>query len=112
MTLRPFLLGVPALLAVSVETVARAVPMIVNGNFEQTTLTRPNSAQMTTTNVTGWSTTGYSFLFLPAIANTTGAKPTSYSRLHLGGSTTVGTSHHFPATSAASDNCVTADGAR
>ena len=110
MTLRPFLLSAPVFLAASVGTVARAVPVIMNGDFEQTTLTSPNSAQMTTTNVTGWSTTGYNFLFFPGTATTTGAKPTSYSQLYLGGSTTVGASNYFPASSPAGGNFVAADG--
>ena len=110
MTLRLFLLSVPILLAAAAGTGAQAVPVIVNGDFEQTTLISPNSAQMTTSNVTGWSTTGYNFLFFPGTATTTGAKPTSYSQLYLGGSTTVGASNYFPATSPAGGNFVAADG--
>ena len=108
MTLRPFLLSVPVLLAASVGTGARAVPVIVNGNFETTSLKA--SAQMNTTNVGGWSTTGYNFLFLPGTATTTGAATVQYGQLYLGGSTTAGASNYFPASSPSGGNFAAADG--
>lgn len=110
MTLRPFLLSVPVLFAASVWSGARAVPVIVNGDFEQTTLTSPKSAQMNTTNVTGWSTTGYNFLFFPGTATTTGAATVQYGQLYLGGSTTAGASNYFPASSPKGGNFLAADG--
>lgn len=82
--------------------------MIVNGNFETTSLTA--SAQINTTNVSGWSTTGYNFLFFPGTATTTGAATVQYGQLYLGGSTTVGASNYFPATSPNGGNFVAADG--
>ena len=94
----------------AVGTAARAIPVLVNGSFEQTSLTSPNSAQMTTTNVTGWSTTGYNFLFFPGTATTTGAKPTSYSQLTLWGTLPSGASNGFPANSPDGGNLVAADG--
>ena len=53
-------------------TAATAAPnLVVNGDFEQTTLT--TSTQMNKTNVTGWSTSGYTMLFFPGQADTVGA---------------------------------------
>lgn len=108
MTLRPFLLSVPVLLAASVGTGARAVPVIVNGNFETTSLTA--SAQMSTSNVSGWSTSGYNFLFFPGTATTTGAATVQYGQLYLGGGTTAGVSNYFPASSPDGGNFLAADG--
>jgi len=108
MTLRPFLLGVPILLAASVWNVAHAVPVIVNGDFEQTSLTA--STQMNTTNVTGWSTSGYNFLFFPGTATTTGAASVSYGQFYLQGNLPSGASNGFPATSPSLGNFVGADG--
>ena len=61
MMLRSFLLSASFLAAASVWTAAHALPVLLNGGFETTSLTA--SGQVTTTNVTGWSTTGYSFCF-------------------------------------------------
>ena len=63
-----------ALTAMAVS--AHAAPVtVVNGGFEQT-LT-PNSsqfgAQFAQQQVTGWTTSGYNFVFLPGTADTTGA---------------------------------------
>ena len=110
MALRPFLLSVPVLLAAAVGTGARAVPVIVNGDFEQTTMgTTP--AQMNTTNVTGWSTSGYNFIFYPGTATTTGSASVSYGALILQGTLLSGASNGFPATSPSGGNFVGADGA-
>ena len=59
-----------------VTSLAHAAPVtVVNGGFEQT-LT-PNSSQFgafyAKQQVTGWSTSGYNFVFLPGTADTTGA---------------------------------------
>ena len=109
MTLRPFLLSVPILLAAAVGTGARAVPVIVNGDFEQTTMgTTP--AQINTTNVTGWSTSGYNFIFYPGTATTTGSQSVSYGALILQGTSLAGTSNGFPSTSPTGGNFVGADG--
>jgi hypothetical protein len=103
MTLRPFLLSVPVLVVAAAGTGARAVPVIVNGNFETTTLTAP--AQMDTTNVIGWSTTGYNFLYFPGTAT-----KTSNGALTLWGTLPSGASNGFPATSPSDGNFVGADG--
>ena len=109
MTLRPFLLSVPILLAGAVWTVAHAVPVIVNGDFETTTMgTTP--AQINTTNVTGWSTSGYNFIFYPGTATTTGSQSVSYGALVLQGTSLAGTSNGFPSTSPTGGNFVGADG--
>lgn len=108
MMLRPFLLSAPVLLATSVWTFAHAIPVIVNGNFETTSLAA--SAQMNTTNVTGWSTTGYNFLFFPGTATTTGAASVSYGQFYLSGALASGASNNFPATSPTGGNFLAADG--
>ena len=109
MTLRPFLLSVPVLVAAAVGTGAQAVPVIVNGDFEQTTMgTTP--AQMNTTNVTGWSTSGYNFIFYPGTATTTGSASVSYGAFILQGNLPSGASNGFPATSPSGGNFVGADG--
>ncbi len=109
MTLRPVLLSLSVLVAASVGTVARAVPVIVNGGFEQTTMgTTP--AQMNTTNVTGWSTSGYNFIFYPGTATTTGSQSVSYGALVLQGNLPSGASNGFPSTSPNGGNFVGADG--
>jgi hypothetical protein len=108
MTLRPFLLSVPILLAAAVGTGAQAVPVIVNGNFETTSFT--SSTQMNTTNVTGWSTSGYNFVFFPGTATTTGAASVQYGALILQGTLPSGASNGFPATSPRGGNFVGADG--
>ena len=54
---------------------AFASPVLVNGGFEQTTL--PISSEfgdrMPSQQVTGWTTSGYNFVFRPGTADTTGA---------------------------------------
>lgn len=51
--------------------------LVVNGDFEQTSMTDSQGAftpeQMTTTNVTGWSTSGYNFVFGANTASTVGS---------------------------------------
>ena len=118
MTLRSLLLSVLALMGASVGTAVRAVPVIVNGSFEQTSLTA--SGQMLASNVTGWSTgtppssastTSYNFLFFPGTATTTGAATSQYGQLYLGGTLPSGASNGFPATSPNGGNFIAADGA-
>ena len=50
---------------------ASGVNLVQNGNFLTTTITS-FSAEMTTTNVSNWSTTGYNFLYQGATATTGG----------------------------------------
>ncbi len=118
MTLRPFLLSVPVLVSAVVGTAAQAVPVLLNGSFEQTSLTA--SGQMLASNVTGWSTgsppssaptTSYNFLFFPGTATTKGAATSQYGQLYLGGTLPSGASNGFPATSPDGGNFIAADGA-
>lgn len=110
MTLRPFLLSVPVLAAVSTGSDAWAVPVIVNGGFEQTSFTTPT--EMNTSNVTGWSTAGYNFVFFPGTATTTGSyTPQFNGQLVLAGTLPSGASNGFPASSPNGGNFVGADGA-
>lgn len=108
MTLRSFLLSLPVLAATSVGTGAWAVPVIVNGGFETTTMSA--ASQINTTNVTGWSTTGYNFLFFPGTATKSGSLSTQYGALILSGTLPSGASNGFPATSPNGGNFVGADG--
>ena len=64
--------------AMFIPTMAIAGPnLVVNGDFEQTSMTNSQGAftpeQMNTTNVTGWSTNGYNFIFGANTASTTGS---------------------------------------
>ncbi len=102
-------LSAPVLVAASVWTAAHALPVIVNGGFETTSLAA--SAQMNTTNVTGWSTSGYNFLFFPGTATTTGAASTANGQLYLSGVLASGASNGFPAASPTGGNFLAADGA-
>ena len=91
-----------------------AANLVVNGDFEQTSLT--SSGQMTTTNVTGWSTSGYNFLFLPGTADTTGATTTGGGNLKLygpngGTGNSAYSANGMPATSPTGGDFVGADGA-
>lgn len=108
MALRSCLLSVPVLLAASGWTVAHAVPVITNGGFETTSFTA--STQMNTTNVTGWSTSGYNFVFFPGTATTTGAASVQYGALILQDTLPSGASNGFPATSPSGGNFLGADG--
>ena len=57
-------------------SVAHATPIaVVNGGFEQTTMNASTEfgAAYPSQQVTGWTTNGYNFVFLPGTADTTGA---------------------------------------
>jgi len=102
--LRSILLGAAALAAVSLGSAAQATQFVTNGSFETTSLAA--SYKMNTTNVTGWSTTGYNFLFFPGAATTTGAYVPEYkSQITLWGG------NGFPASSPDGGNFIAADGA-
>lgn len=71
--------------AFTLSLAAHATPItVLNGSFEQTATKA--SAQLGTNgqNVTGWSSQGYSFVFLPGTADTTGATGV-YGNLQLWG---------------------------
>ncbi len=102
--LRSILLGAATLAAVSLGSAAQATQFVTNGSFETTSLAA--SYKMNTTNVTGWSTTGYNFLFFPGTATTTGAYVPEYkSQITLWGG------NGFPASSPDGGNFIAADGA-
>ena len=86
-----------------------AVNLVMNGDFETTTMTTPQ--QMNTANVASWSTTGYSFIFFPGTADTTGSyTPQFNGNLTLWGPKNGGIGA-LPATSPTGGNFVAADGA-
>ena len=86
--------------------------LVTNGDFETTTMSSPQ--EMNTTNVAGWSTTGYNFIFFKGTADTTGSyTPQFNGNLTLwgpnnGGATGPGA---LPAESPTKGNFVAADGA-
>jgi hypothetical protein len=77
-----------------------------NGGFETTTL---GAGQLGfNTNATGWTTTGYNFLFAPGTGDTTGSNG-SAGNLSIWGPNN-GSSNGLPATSPSGGNYVAADG--
>lgn len=83
--------------------------LVMNGGFETTTMSSPQ--QMNTTNVAGWSTTGYNFIFFKGTADTTGSyTPQFNGNLTLRGPNNGGEGA-LPAESPTKDNFVAADGA-
>lgn len=94
--------GLSAAVLLSFATSARAaVDLVTNGGFEQTTL---SGSHQFTTQVTGWTTNGYNFLFFPGTATTSGAQG-DYGSLSLWGG------NGFQDPSPAGGNFVAADGA-
>jgi len=83
--------------------------LIVNGGFEATTGSTTGGQLGYNVNATGWSTTGYNFLFTPGTADTTGTVG-SDGALYLWGPGN-GSANGLPATSPAGGNYVAADGA-
>ena len=82
--------------------------LVVNGGFEQVSMTSPT--EMTTTNVTGWSSTGYNFVFFPG-SQTTGSYTPQF-----GGNVSFwnpgnGANNGFTDTSPTGGNYIGADGA-
>ena len=85
---------------------AQADPLVTNGSFESTT---NGSGQMGyNTNATGWTTTGYNFIFAAGTADTTGANG-QYGNLTLWGPGT-GSANGLPASSPDGGNFIGADG--
>jgi len=90
--------------------VGHAAPLVVNGGFENTSLTA--SYEMNTTNVTGWSTTGYNFLYRSGTATSSGAyTPQWKQQIKLWDTNASGVSNGFPASSPDGGNFIAADGA-
>jgi len=95
-------------LSLGLAPAARA-DLIVNGGFETTTGSSSGGQLGYNVNATGWSTTGYNFLFTPGSADTTGVTG-SDGNLQLWGPGN-GSANGLPATSPAGGNYVAADGA-
>jgi len=88
-------------------TSAHATDLVVNGGFEQTT---NGAGQLgNNTNATGWTTTGYNFVFAPGTADSTGATG-QFGQLSLWGPNN-GSNNGLPATSPDGGNFIAADGA-
>jgi hypothetical protein len=87
---------------------AKAANLVTNGSFESTTA---GLGQLgSNTNATGWSSTGYGFLFTPGSADTTGAfSPLFSAFVKLWGPGT-GSANGLPATSPDGGNYVALDG--
>jgi hypothetical protein len=100
-----------ALAFAAMVTSAHADPILLNGNFEQT-LT-PTSSQFGSAfpsqQVTSWASSGYSFVFTPGTADTTGA-PSQFGNLQLWGPGN-GSANGLPASSPAGGNFIAIDGA-
>jgi hypothetical protein len=100
------MLCLPALLLATIEIPAKASITYVNGSFEQTSLS--TSGRMTTTDVTGWSTTSYTFLVYPGLGSTNIGKDDSNTIISLypGFAPNL-----MPASSPDGGNYIAADGA-
>jgi hypothetical protein len=101
-------LGFLALAFLTFGIAAQASNLVVNGGFETTT-SGPNFEFNRNTTATGWTSSGYNFIFAPGAADTTGATG-QYGNLKLWGPGT-GSSNGLPATSPAGGNYAAADGA-
>jgi hypothetical protein len=86
---------------------ARAANLVTNGGFE--TLSSGPGQLGFNTNATGWTTTGYNFVFAPGTADTTGGTG-QFGNLQLWGPGN-GSANGLPATSPAGGNYLAADGA-
>ena len=64
-------IALAAVLLLGAAHAAHATNMVVNGDFEQTTMP-DGSDQIRSSNLTGWSTYGYNFLFTPGAATSQG----------------------------------------
>jgi len=100
----PLIVSAAALLTFSISAHAN---LVTNGGFESTT----NGAGQLgyNTNATGWTTSGYNFLFTPGSADTTGVAG-QYGSLQLWGPNN-GSANGLPATSPAGGNYIGDDGA-
>ncbi|MFZ1133690.1 MAG: PEP-CTERM sorting domain-containing protein [Candidatus Korobacteraceae bacterium] len=97
-----------ALLALAFSVPAAASNLVVNGSFEVTT-NGPNFQFDNNTVATGWTSSGYNFIFAPGAADTVGATG-QFGNLQLWGPNN-GSNNGLPATSPDGGNFVAADGA-
>ena len=111
LTSKTWLAAVAALLA-SALAPAHATPAITNGGFETVTATASTEfgTRYAGQVVTGWTTSGYNFLFTSGTADTTGAANEYGQQLKLWGPGD-GSANGLPASSPAGGNFVGADGA-
>ena len=101
-------LGFLALAFLTYGIAAQASNLVTNGGFETTT-NGPNFQFDNNTTATGWTSSGYNFIFAPGAADTTGATG-QFGNLQLWGPNN-GSANGLPATSPAGGNYVAADGA-
>ncbi len=102
--------GLLSLAASAAAQPARAAAnLVMNGDFEQTTLT--SSGQFQASNVTGWSTSGYNFIYFPGTADVGGANTVQYGCCTKLWGPNDGSANGLPATSPTGGNFVGADGA-
>jgi hypothetical protein len=96
-------------LVVLVAASPASANLVTNGSFESTTSPGGGQLGYNGFNATGWSTTGYNFLFPSGTADTTGVTG-QYGNLKLYGPGN-GYNNGLPATSPSGGNFVGADGA-
>ena len=103
---------------VALTSAAHATPiavsapnLVTNGSFEQTTVNASSEfgGRYSSQQVTGWTTGGYNFVYLPGTADTTGAA-SEYGTIKLWGANNGGTATS-PLTSPAGGNFLALDGA-
>ncbi len=103
----------PVLMLLSCNSVFAQTNLIVNGDFEQTTV--QSSGQWDShypyVNVTGWTSAGYNFLFTPGSADTTGVYSSENTKQLILWGPNSGSANGLPATSPTGGNFVGMDGA-
>jgi len=105
-------LAIAALALGAAATSAQASTLVTNGSFESISNGSGGVGEFdssTYTTVTGWTSSGYNFIFTPGSADTTGVQG-SYGKLELWGPNN-GSANGLPATSPDGGNYVAADGA-
>jgi hypothetical protein len=88
---------------------AKATNLVTNGGFESTTNGAGEFDSHTT--ATGWSSTGYNFIFAPGTADTTGSYTPQFNAFLTLWGPNNGSANGLPATSPDGGNFVAADGA-
>jgi hypothetical protein len=101
-------IGFSAISLLAFSFSAQATNLIVNGSFESTT-NGPGQFNTSTTTLTGWSSSGYNFVFASGGADTTGANG-EYGNVMLWGPND-GSNNGLPASSPDGGNFIAADGA-
>ena len=99
--------GFTAIAFPTVSLSVQAVDLVTNGSFAS--LTNGPGQMGYNTNATGWTTTGFNFIFASGTADTTGS-PGQFGNLQLRGPGN-GSANGLPASSPVGGNYVAADGA-